>query len=873
MNRINISKGTKRGIQPKWLTRHVLLTAVGAYLLGSAVVMIALHQSADQTLAESHPWKAGESKKNVLKLSSNQKPLSDEHKESPKESSGEIQAQIPQKDGMPKQNHPLPSVKQSAVVDGLEKTWKFNLQAAEKRLRTQGAASIRQPITAFVEATPYPPVLAVGNRGDMKNDKDPGEPPVYQTPFPLRTQTPNDLQKVTYPRVQTCHDMPQGFPIDQGLELNEKGKPIVWNVGDEPTPPDFPQQELPHCPVEADPYLPWIHDLFASPDGSVVHILAQNKRRCRTGRKFTENVQRLLPQVALMQALSVERLSETQARQLAPSLWQSESPTLPRYRLTTLEEASPDGQYTRFICRFHSIDFETGQPVVINETLSVYPFLYELAAYRKGHAILHTPKGKDNKFFWTSNLHFTCPVPGNLQSLLATGETVLSDGTPTLWLDVVPIRTPARYKELHLGTNLIGPHMEWREKARPWNVTRDVGTTHVLPAVPASGRWANLPLCPPQKPKDVIEEIKPPPPATKPHYLSACLWASAEFKTRGQSNGGISDTSKRLYEWLTFHFMVGFDHVYVYDNSGANTNTTNLEPILSSFGDKVTRIEWPSIVCNNNIPAHDSTGERSSQYAAENSCRTRYAPYVSCYPARFVGETYLNSPPNFIVLKQTEWIAAFDTDEYFVPMGSYDSLKDVLRDAHRGGTNILSFRSSRGRLRQEASQQDDKGRSQLRNATFLEAYNCDSAGSPKPSWADRARKQIYRADYVLYHFVHYSTVTLGYNKTYDQGQTYYRFGEKKPSERVVDEEKEAVLVHTKTVPRDMTNFYETRCRNDYEKKWQGCWVAYPWPNDRKQAKVENADGMDFNCFINRKVESVWVPKLRKSLEDSPFAGY
>jgi len=209
--------------------------------------------------------------------------------------------------------------------------------------------------------------------------------------------------------------------------------------------------------------------------------------------------------------------------------------------------------------------------------------------------------------------------------------------------------------------------------------------------------------------------------------------------------------------------------------------------------------------------------------------------------------------------------------QYFVPMGSYDNLKDVLRDAHRGGTNILSFRSSRGRLRQEASQQDEKGRTRLSNATFLEAYNCDSAGSPKPSWADRARKQIYLADYVLYHFVHYSTVTLGHKKTYDQGQTFYRFGEKKPSERVVDEENEAVLVHTKTIVKDMTNFYDLRCRNDYEKKWQGCWVAYPWPNDKKQAIVENEDGMEYNCFINRKVENVWVPKLRKALEDSPFA--
>lgn len=136
---------------------------------------------------------------------------------------------------------------------------------------------------------------------------------------------------------------------------------------------------------------------------------------------------------------------------------------------------------------------------------------------------------------------------------------------------------------------------------------------------------------------------------------------------------------------------------------------------------------------NNNIPAHDNTGERSSQYAAENSCRTRYAPF-------------------------TEWIAAFDTDEYLIPMGKYTSLKDVVKDAQKGGTNILSFRSSRAKLRYDYSQDEGRGRAMLDNATFLDAYNCDSSSLPKPSWADRARKQIYRADYVKYHFVHYATV-------------------------------------------------------------------------------------------------------------------
>jgi hypothetical protein len=125
--------------------------------------------------------------------------------------------------------------------------------------------------------------------------------------------------------------------------------------------------------------------------------------------------------------------------------------------------------------------------------------------------------------------------------------------------------------------------------------------------------------------------------------------------------------------------MVGFDHIYVYDNSGAHSNETSLADVLDNYpSSQVTRIDWPSLVCNNNVPRVESPGERSSQYAAENSCRTRYAPY-------------------------TEWMASIDTDEYLVPMGNYTNLRDVVRDAADQGTNILSFRSTRGKLRYDSS--------------------------------------------------------------------------------------------------------------------------------------------------------------------------
>jgi hypothetical protein len=86
---------------------------------------------------------------------------------------------------------------------------------------------------------------------------------------------------------------------------------------------------------------------------------------------------------------------------------------------------------------------------------------------------------------------------------------------------------------------------------------------------------------------------------TKPYLLAACLWASASFRTRGKDNAKISidDTKERLREWIEFHLLVGFDHIYVYDNSGAFGNATNLKDIVNLFpSTQVSWIDWPSQV-------------------------------------------------------------------------------------------------------------------------------------------------------------------------------------------------------------------------------------------------------------------------------------
>jgi hypothetical protein len=456
--------------------------------------------------------------------------------------------------------------------------FRFDKDLAEAALKEHGAHAIHKTLSAYVEPSLNDTVPGTGSRGDMEAPHDDGVKPQFVVPLPLRRHTPSDLRRYEYHRVQTCHDMPGRFPIDRGLELDKNGDMVVWNVGDTPTAPDYPEKEAPFCPVEADPFLPWIHDVFPSQDGTKIQFIAQNRRRCRTGSNYDENVNRLVPQVALMQSVSVQRIDESRAQSLAPELWHpddKDSAQTPRYRLAPYNEAAADGMFTRFICRFHATDLTEGSPqtVLLGETLSEFPFNYELVSYRKGQHTLITPKGKDSRLFWASNIRFNCPLPSGeeLRRQVASGETILSDGTPTVYVDLIPIRTSVRYDELYLTEDMIGPREGWG--MQEFNASERWGERNVLPRIEASGRWENIPIClPPQLSENAGTAKEPSLPApeakitTKPHYLSACLWASAEFKTRGVKKGATTDTQARLVEWIEFHLMTGFDHIYVYDN-------------------------------------------------------------------------------------------------------------------------------------------------------------------------------------------------------------------------------------------------------------------------------------------------------------------
>lgn len=154
--------------------------------------------------------------------------------------------------------------------------------------------------------------------------------------------------------------------------------------------------------------------------------------------------------------------------------------------------------------------------------------------------------------------------------------------------------------------------------------------------------------------------------------------------------------------------------------------------------------------------------------------------------------------------------------------------------------------------------------------TFLEAYNCDSNQGPKPSWAERARKQVYRSDYVLTHFVHYSTVTKGYLSTFKEAKTegkhwQAQYKENSPSQRVINDVEEATMMHTKTVSEEDTFDWLSRCRYDFDKKWKGCHVGIPHPKNIRIEGAHREDNIEYNCFPVERLTNFWIQRLKQAL--------
>eukprot|EP00956_Cyclotella_meneghiniana_P032471 scaffold89508_cov77-Cyclotella_meneghiniana.AAC.3 len=571
-------------------------------------------------------------------------------------------------------------------------------------------------------AEEWPPTLNVYTEPTSSNDVwyiDPtAQAPKPKRPLPHRTISSHDLTKHTFPKINytsiettsnlLCNRIPSLLPID-----------------------DFGS-------TFQDPYLPWIHDVFVSSnDPSQVHILGQNRRRCHTGKNHLQEMKYWEGQLSLFQPIALKRLVNTSNYNADDTV---------KYRLSSHQDADEDALETRFRCRFKVIDYEQQTVTYQGESLSTYPFNYEFVNWRKKRKSM-LEDGKEQSSFWLSPLMFRCPIPKPLLVYMTESR---------LLLDVVPIRTPSRRNDrdgFFFHDGMGGPVT--------FNATKAYGDNYVLPEAKDSGRWENLPVCALKPPTDsskehLLSSVEANAPLNalneKPHKLVACTWTSSLHQRRGNERR-ISDGKSRLREWIAFHLEAGFDHMYIFDNSGANSNIFRLKnEVDPDFGNatvpvdlvkddlssvtglfpasKVTRIEWPATICNNNRPAHDDPGERSSQYAAEAACRMRYGPY-------------------------TDWMSSMDPDEYFIPMGNYTSWKQILDKVDRDeGRKVLKFRSTRARpllstleptydenvkeCTKEMGKTHNKCLAKKEENTYLETYNCEYIKSPKPERFARA---------------------------------------------------------------------------------------------------------------------------------------
>lgn len=467
---------------------------------------------------------------------------------------------------------------------------------------------------------------------------------------------------------------------------------------------------------DEDPYLPWIHDVFVSQDGDQVHILAQNRRRCHTGKGNENEMLRQEPQIALLQPIWLqEKIASDESR---------------TYYLSNHDDASVTE--TRFICNFKVWSRKEGMFVdsLKGSTFSRYLYNYEYIAWRKKMKGMFAKEGKEMTQFWLSSLEFICPVPEHLQMYL-TNNSLLTENGMDVYLDIGTIRTPTRQPgEWFFHSNMTGhPSNNYFDVYANW------GTGIKISDIKDTTRWENILLKPIQRKQASRAEGSN---KVKPFTLVACTWTSAAHNRRGDAVT-LSDGRERLREWIAFNLLVGFDHVVVYDNTAANTEDAGnatvlnaLKDITDQFGAKATYVNWPPKICNNNRPAHSDPGERSSQYAAEASCRARFGPL-------------------------TEWMTFLDPDEYLVPMGNHSDWKEILHEVNRTEQKaIIKFRSTRARPRPHLMEEtfekeygcpspeevalDSKGSclSRKKNETFLKTYNCDYIKSPKPDRFQRA---------------------------------------------------------------------------------------------------------------------------------------
>lgn len=136
-------------------------------------------------------------------------------------------------------------------------------------------------------------------------------------------------------------------------------------------------------------------------------------------------------------------------------------------------------------------------------------------------------------------------------------------------------------------------------------------------------------------------------------------------------------------------------------------------------------------------------------------------------------------------------------------------------------------------------------------------------------------KQIYRPEYVLSHFVHYSLVTTDTARYYADtpvNESSYRrniFNSAPSTEVFLDELTQGTLIHTRSVLPHETKRRSSECVLNSK---NNCILGYPCPNSvefvdglyQKNAFRDEA-GKYCNCWVNERVETILIPQVEAIL--------
>jgi hypothetical protein len=141
------------------------------------------------------------------------------------------------------------------------------------------------------------------------------------------------------------------------------------------------------------------------------------------------------------------------------------------------------------------------------------------------------------------------------------------------------------------------------------------------------------------------------------------------------------------------------------------------------------------------------------------------------------------------------------------------------------------------------------------------------------------KKQIYRPTHVWNHFVHYSTVTADVAQLYKdrdpneryEASVHSKSWQRSSPEVFLDELKQGTLVHTKSILPHETMYRSSVCRLNTT---LGCSLGFECPAHvefsdelHKKNLFQDDDGKYCNCWANPRVEELFAPKLKLSLEE------